>query len=98
LSPGETFEFSALAKVPADFGLGSYPAEVSVRCEEFNMTKPVKVEVYWENFEITLREYYRDATDLRINYTLKENAHEFHDVVLSYTISDLNGLERVSGQ
>jgi len=94
LSPGERSEYEVELEVP-DIEPGSYSAEVDIVCEEIEGEGKFNILVYRNNFEIEILEYERDGNKLVVLYLLTEYSGEAHEIVIDFSMLDLDGIARL---
>lgn len=98
IAPGERVSYDIDVNVPGEVEPGSYDAVIRVQCDEGRAEKDVKVVTYRRPFEVELGEYERDGSVLRIGYEIVEYSGEQHEVRITYTMSDFDGVVRYEGE
>jgi len=98
LNKGEKFTYVVDLNVPVSAEPGLYNSDVVLKCDEGSATTSLKVTTYRNNFEAEILDYERAGEELRVRYSLEEYAGEDHKVLIDYSMTDFDGVTRVSGQ
>ncbi len=98
LSTGEKFVYSIIIDVTGDTEPDNYPIDITLECDEGAGSTNMMISVYRNTFEGDILTYVKDGGNLKVSYSLKENAGIEHEIFLDYTMTTLDGILRYKGQ
>ncbi len=98
LSPGEKLTFNSEISIPNEADPRVYTANIIAKCEEIEESSILTINIYRNVFDAEILDYEREGGELIVDYSLKENAGIEHNIIINYSMLDLDGVLRLRGQ
>ena len=98
LSAGEKFDYILDLSIPQETSPNIYSGSIMLKCEEGIAKKEINIQIYRPSFDFNMISYERDSTSLKVTYLIEEFDNENKELILEYSLVDLDNVIRKSGQ
>src|SRR3989344_4808090 len=98
LSAGEKFDYILDLSIPQETNPNIYSGSIMLKCEEGIAKREINIQIYRPSFDFNMISYERDSTSLKVTYLIEEFDNENKELILEYSLVDLDNVIRKSGQ